>query len=182
MNPMQMKTPEERRAIAAKSHATQRRNREEEVARRRDALTYAGGLREEILELERTVGELRRADSMRALSAQLTGKTLLREKEIIESALPWERAIGVYFLIKDGEVVYVGQSTNIYARITQHWSDVYGGKEFDSYAYVLCDRGVLDRLESLYIHCLQPRFNGQQNNGAKCAPLTLEKLIGDQHG
>ncbi len=52
MNPMQNKTPEERKAIAAKAHATRRVRREAEEAARQDALAYAGGLRQQIAELE----------------------------------------------------------------------------------------------------------------------------------
>ncbi len=44
MNPMQNKTPEERKAIAAKAHATRRVRREAEEAARQDALAYAAEL------------------------------------------------------------------------------------------------------------------------------------------
>ena len=59
MNPMQNKTPEERKAIAAKGHATARLRREREEAERQDALKYAGGLREEIAALEAKLAALK---------------------------------------------------------------------------------------------------------------------------
>ena len=51
-------------------------------------------------------------------------------------------------------------------------------KRFDRYAFVPCAVDALDRLESLYIHCLRPRLNGNQRNDAKCAPIALDALIG----
>ena len=87
--------------------------------------------------------------------------------------MPWENFSGVYFLLDGDEIVYVGQAVNIYSRIAQHTD-----KQFDRYAFVLCDVDMLDNLESLYIHVLRPKLNGNQTNGAKIAPLSLEKLIG----
>lgn len=52
MNPMQNKTPEERKAIAAKSHATRRARREAEAAAKSNALQYADDLRAKIASLE----------------------------------------------------------------------------------------------------------------------------------
>lgn len=173
MNPMQNKTPEERRAIAAKGHATARARREREEAARQEALKYAGGLRETIDALERRLDELERMETMTAVSAAVTGKALLRADEIAAAALPWAKASGVYFLLDGDEVVYVGQAVNVYSRIGQHTD-----KRFDRYAFVPCAVDALDMLESLYIHCLRPRLNGNQRNDAKCAPIALDTLIG----
>jgi len=173
MNPMQNKTPEERKAISAKAHATRRARREAEEAARQDAMKYAGGLRQQIAELEARLAALQRMETMNAVSAALHGKALLRADEIAMSALPWEKASGVYFLLDGDEVVYVGQAVNVYSRISQHTN-----KRFDRYAFVPCAVDALDRLESLYIHCLRPRLNGNQRNDAKCAPIALDALIG----
>ena len=173
MNPMQNKTPEERKAIAAKAHATRRARREAKEAARQDVLKYAGGLRQQIAELEERLAALQRMETMNSVSAAVTGKALLREDEIARAALPWAKASGVYFLLDGDEVVYVGQAVNVYSRIGQHTD-----KRFDRYAFVPCAVDALDRLESLYIHCLRPRLNGNQRNDAKCAPITLDALIG----
>lgn len=109
------------------------------------------------------------------LAAEITGKSLLRPDEITAGAIPWERCVGVYFLLCRGEVVYVGQSVNIYSRIAQH---TY--KEFDSFAYIRCRECNLDKLESLYIHVLQPRLNGRQANGTPMAPLSFAGLLGTE--
>ena len=173
MNPMQNKTPEERKAIAAKAHATRRARREAEDAARQDALAHAGGLRKQIADMEARLAALQRMETMNAVSAAVGGKALLREDEIARAALPWAKASGVYFLLDGDEVVYVGQAVNVYSRIGQHTD-----KRFDRYAFVPCAVEVLDRLESLYIHCLRPRLNGNQRNEAKCAPIALDTLIG----
>lgn len=173
MNPMENKTPEERKAIAAKGHATRRARLEAEEASRQDALKYAGGLRMKIADLEERLAALQRMETMNTISAALHGKALLREDEIAKAALPWAKASGVYFLLDGDEVVYVGQAVNVYSRIGQHTD-----KRFDRYAFVPCAAEGLDRLESLYIHCLRPRLNGNQGKDAKHAPISLDALLG----
>jgi hypothetical protein len=172
LNQMRNKTPEERRAIAAKSHATRRARREAEAAARWEARIYASGLREEIAALERRLAELKRMETMQVASAALTGNSLLRADEIAAAAHPWEKASGVYFLLDGNEVVYVGQAVNVYSRIGQHID-----KRFYRYAFVPCPVDALDILESLYIHLLRPRFNGVQKNGKYCAPISLTELF-----
>lgn len=73
-------------------------------------------------------------------------------------------ACGVYFLIDDDEVVYVGQSTELHARVAQHrarW------KQFDSYTYIPCESSQLAELERHYIRLFRPCLNisGVPNNG-----------------
>ena len=76
--------------------------------------------------------------------------------EIMAAALPANRTSGVYFLMLDDEVVYVGQSVDVLGRISRHKRD---GKEFDSFSYILCEEGDLNRLEALYITVLMPWLN-----------------------
>lgn len=92
--------------------------------------------------------------------------------EIVASSAPWSNVCGIYFLIRGKEVVYVGQSIEVHSRICKH------KKEFDSYAYIECDRKMLDRLESLYIHVLRPALNGIYSNGRAASPLRLDQLLG----
>ena len=173
MKPMQNKTPEERKAIAAKALATRRANINARNSERSDALKYAGGLREKIADMEARISALQRMETLNAVSAAMTGKHLLREDEIVKSALPWNKASGIYFLVDAEKVVYVGQSVDVYSRISQHKDKV-----FDRYAFVPCPVSSLDRLESLYIHLLQPLLNGNKSNGFKCVPIELDALIG----
>jgi hypothetical protein len=94
-------------------------------------------------------------------------KRLLRESEIVEQAKPVHTRTGVYFLVKDDRVVYVGQSINVYARVNDH---IKNGKDFDNACYIPCLRQGLNVLESLYIHVLQPEQNGH-------APISLLDLM-----
>lgn len=176
MNPMQFKSAEERKAIAAKGHRTRRERKEaiikQETQARLDAVAYADGLGEKIAALEARLKFIEQVDQLATLSTSLTGKRLLHEKEIVNGSVRWSKPSGIYFLILNDSVVYVGQSVNVFSRIEQHRD-----KKFDSYAYVACDIESLDILESLYIHCLKPTINGNQSNGAKSAPLSLDDMM-----
>lgn len=176
MNPMQNKTPEERKAIAIKALATRRAKRDAKEAERQSALKYAAHLRQEIAALEAKLDELKRMEAMNCVSAVLTGKSLLRAEEITAASMPWKAQSGIYFLVDKEDVVYVGQSVNVHQRIAQHTE-----KQFDRYAFVPCDVGHLNILESLYIHCLRPRLNGNQSDGPKYAPISLGALLGLAH-
>ena len=169
---MKTRTLEERRAIARKSFATRIRNREADEQIRRNAALY-GDLFAQIRYLEQNFEEtLQRMELFSQSAMSLTNKTLLSEQEIVESASKWKKATGIYFLIKDSKVVYVGQSVHIYSRIASHYD-----KEFDSFAYIPCDQELLDKLESLYIHVLRPERNGNHSAGKKHAPLNLEQIL-----
>lgn len=80
-----------------------------------------------------------------------------------------ERIVGVYFLVRQGCVVYVGQSTNVLLRISQHvdesrrectWWGRSEPKLFDSVCYVSCGISDLCRLERAFIIELRPEYNG----------------------
>lgn len=171
-NPMANKTAEERSAIAKKGHETQRKRREEEDRREEEARQHAINLKFSIQSLSEKLDSLQKLELSSKTAMTLTGKTLLSEEEIVKTATPYVEATGVYFLVKYPKVVYVGQSTNIYSRMQNHKH----GKDFDAFAYIPCKRELLDKLESLYIHLLRPKLNGEVG-GVKVAPLTLEELF-----
>lgn len=64
---------------------------------------------------------------------------------------------GVYFLYRFGEIVYVGQSSDVLRRVGEHMADRH--KEFDEVAFVPCQ--PLNRLwmESQYISRIRPEYN-----------------------
>lgn len=74
-----------------------------------------------------------------------------------ENADLYARVCGIYFLLQDGEVVYVGQSINCHSRISDHSRLEH--KEFDSVYIVRCDQEALTPLEDLYISKYSPRYN-----------------------
>lgn len=110
---------------------------------------------------------------LEAISTKLTGATLLTEREIVASRLPLPDRSGVYFLLLDDRVVYVGQSVHVFARVAEHMST----KTFDSFAYVACDPSLLDTMESLYIHALRPPLNNRRDGTGVWAPLRLDQLL-----
>lgn len=174
MNVMQLKTPEERKAIAAKRNVTRQKNLALKRKIQEEAKLKVFGLSDEIKILEEKLSKLKKLELFCKVSAEITNKTLLSADEIVKSSQSWDKAMGVYFLIDQNEIVYVGQSVNIYSRITQHAVD----KIFDRYAFVPCLKEHLDKLESLYIHFLQPKLNGFNTNGIIAAPLKLSDLLG----
>lgn len=64
----------------------------------------------------------------------------------------------VYFLIDNGEVVYVGQTKHGLARPLQHRE-----KEYDEIKMLYCDSRNLDVLEDTYIRKYKPKYNKQLN-------------------
>lgn len=62
---------------------------------------------------------------------------------------------GVYFLIKNEEVVYVGQSVEFLRRIHEH----YGKVDFDSFSFIECNMGDLRAEETKYILKYLPKYN-----------------------
>lgn len=89
---------------------------------------------------------------------------------------------GVYALLFGEEVVYVGQSTNIYQRLTSHYNAGvrgYRGKgrtftspndiraipiPFDSMWIKICPKAALDREEIALIEQYRPRYNRAGND------------------
>lgn len=73
---------------------------------------------------------------------------------------------GVYFLIKDDEVVYIGQSTNVQSRISTGHKD----KEYDEAFMLLIPEEYLQEVETAFIAALNPIYNrtslpkGRQKN------------------
>lgn len=63
---------------------------------------------------------------------------------------------GVYFLLQDGKVVYVGQSTNVKKRLISHR---YTEKQFDSYRVINCAHDRLLYYEKRWIARFNPIYN-----------------------
>lgn len=76
--------------------------------------------------------------------------------EILDATVPATTFTGIYFLVLNREIVYIGQSVDILHRISRHRRE---GREFDSYSYLLCDQSKLDELEEKYIVALMPWQN-----------------------
>ena len=75
---------------------------------------------------------------------------------------------GIYFLCYKQEVVYVGQSVNITARITAH-----AGKTFDRVFFLPWPKDDLDRVEGAFIRTLRAPLN-MTVRGAPAAPASRQ--------
>jgi len=62
---------------------------------------------------------------------------------------------GVYFLVDNGEVVYVGQSINVSSRVSNHFKD----KTFEHAFAIACCAAELDDVERKWIDKLLPIYN-----------------------
>jgi hypothetical protein len=96
------------------------------------------------------------------------GDDLLGHEQILVMAGIKRRICGVYFLIKDCEVIYVGQSVNIHSRIDEHDRV----KDFDTFTYIECEKENLSYLEARYISKFKPKLN-YDSNGRLVLPLRI---------
>jgi hypothetical protein len=76
--------------------------------------------------------------------------------------LPVDQSIsGIYFLCKNGEVVYVGKSTNVISRVATHSSE--NRKDFDKVFFLTVPKSELAALEKHYATILRPKYNVDEN-------------------
>jgi hypothetical protein len=103
---------------------------------------------------------------------QTLNDPLLDEDEILLLAGIRRLKCGVYFLIKDESVVYVGQSINIMNRVAEHNKS----KDFDTFTYVQCKRENLNQIEAMYIQRLKPKYN-YNSLGRLVLPMSFTHLM-----
>jgi hypothetical protein len=68
-----------------------------------------------------------------------------------------KRMKGVYFLFRQDELVYIGQSRDIVTRLILHKQKRQ--IVFDSFAVIETDPHSLESVEALYINQYRPKFN-----------------------
>lgn len=107
-------------------------------------------------------------------------------KQIIEAALPEFvehdleskcRLWAVYFLINDGEIVYVGQSSCMAHRIEQHRES---GKIFTGIAWVEVPALFINDIEAFYIWRCNPIYNEKWPPYGEFGEAA--RLLDEQHG
>ena len=64
---------------------------------------------------------------------------------------------GIYFLLDNEKVVYVGQTLSISSRIYDHHKS---SKKFNRFAWVRCKPELLNDWEGYYIGTFLPKYNG----------------------
>lgn len=83
----------------------------------------------------------------------------------------------VYFLLKDRDVVYVGQTRNGLARPLSHRD-----KEFDEIKILYCAEADLDLLEDTYIQKYKPMYNKKNNYAIRWSLLRVRNCIRENIG
>jgi hypothetical protein len=78
---------------------------------------------------------------------------------------------GVYFLCQAEEIVYIGQSINLFARISEHSKN----KDFDTAYFIPVPAEFLNEVEGSLIRHFIPKLNGKQSNGNPCAPYVRKE-------
>ena len=71
----------------------------------------------------------------------------------------------IYFLQdskNNGEIVYIGKSKSLGARLGAHYKD--STKFFDSFGYIFVTHELLFEMEEILISVFQPKYNEQGNN------------------
>lgn len=77
-------------------------------------------------------------------------------REFDLTRLKSDRPTSIYFLIVAGEIMYVGQTTNIDQRIALH---INAGREFDRVLYFVVEAPDADAYEGALIRALNPTWS-----------------------
>ena len=99
------------------------------------------------------------------------------EKSDCTLTVPKHGQVFIYYLLKDGEVVYVGQTTQGLTRPFFH----DGEKDFDEVRIVHCEKKQLNVFESVAIEKYQPIYNksaGVSNCSLNSARTKVRELTG----
>lgn len=115
--------------------------------------------KERILKSAKEISSIPHKLALQSWSTQrklfIDGSDTYSHDDIVSAAFPVNDLCGIYFLIKNSKIVYVGQSISILGRVSAHKRE----KQFDSVAMVECSREDLSRLELFYIRKFKPELN-----------------------
>jgi len=78
------------------------------------------------------------------------------KKRLTQNIRQKQPLIGVYLLLKAGELTYIGESTNMQQRVADHKRN---GREFDQAFFIKTTLGQRAALERALIRSFQPRQN-----------------------
>lgn len=87
-------------------------------------------------------------------------------------SIPKYQMTFIYFLLKNGDVVYVGQTTKGIARPFAHKD-----KDFDEIKIIYCEKEQLDLFEDTYIQKYKPIYNKQNNYAVRWGMLRVRNKI-----
>jgi excinuclease UvrABC nuclease subunit len=107
-----------------------------------------------------------------------TDKLNFSEQQIVFFASGYESCPGIYFLLQDDEIVYVGKSADTGFRVATHYNQ--GEKVFNGHAVVeIVDTEARDYWEVEYIVRFAPRYNASLPPSKKWVTLAiLQRMTG----
>lgn len=123
-------------------------------------------LTEHVTELNRLRAELAAAQEAKPMAFTELPRLRIKpheiaaaERSIVQASVDCraQDTCGVYFLIRDDKIVYVGQSLDVAARVVSHRRDA--NKRFNRAAWVECEPDRLDEVERFWIRALRPEHN-----------------------
>lgn len=79
----------------------------------------------------------------------------INELDVLTDAIASPKCAGIYFLIKESKIVYIGQSINLLSRLGSHTKRI----DFDKYTFVKCAKEHLNDVESALISRFNPEHN-----------------------
>ena len=137
-------------------------------------------LKAQIKSSEQTIAKLKTINTrmekeLREFTSGPSDLGLLPRGELLRMSRLSRRLIGVYFLIRNKEIVYVGQSISIYSRVASHHAD----KEFTHFSYVECPSSHLRSLEALYIAKFSRVLNRRKVLSSSTATIEYQSLIAE---
>ena len=122
------------------------------------------------------------AISFKLMEVESKNKSILKFQQGIFGLLPSYSKIfantilpithAIYFLLKDNEVVYVGQTNCLFSRVGTHIKE--GRILFDSWSYLATPEERLNQIEQNWITLLQPKYNKTHTN----VNLSLTERLG----
>lgn len=99
----------------------------------------------------------------------------LSKEDILKGSVVCDRVTGVYFLIHGDEIVYVGQSVDVFSRFEVHR---VSGKVFDRVYYIECEEWELSDVEAEYIIKFAPKYNRTvPGNNRWCSLSVIKKVM-----
>lgn len=100
-----------------------------------------------------------------SIIAQAEPGPLTRIEVISKATALGERpcTVGIYFLLLDDLIVYIGKSLNCEARIHSHIGEKT--KQFNRYAIQHLSAEKLEKAEAAYVFCWKPSYNRRVNAG-----------------
>jgi len=83
------------------------------------------------------------------------------------------RVSGIYFLVRAGVIVYVGQSVDVHTRVLAHRAS----KQFDSAFFWPVPAAELCKVEGAFIRILKPELNGPGPETDECTMGKVRELL-----